>query len=267
MKVILSCTDHPLYSFFIPLAAYSWNKIGIQAICFVPEKQSPAMGLAIETTLMQVNDRTVFPTLDIAPDREVTYFQCARLFGSALVSNPNERIITSDIDMAVFGNSFQAHVDSGFMIFGPDLCPPSQFPICYIMARAEYWWTAFKIHNKYGRKMQPSECLAELLDDIQCENMRGNYWSKDQEHAFNMITRSGIPYATVNRARGNTQFATRRIDRDGWDPDPGAIDAHLLRPGHDADNFESIKALFHAMYPTDDLTWMVEYRGKFMSLI
>lgn len=268
MKVILSCTDNPLYSFFIPLAIYSWKKIGVDAICFVPGEPSERMELALATG-KTVSPETRYPFLNIEPDREVTYFQCSRLFGAALDLDDDEYLITSDIDMAVFGNVFNQGFKEGFVIYGPDLVPQGQFPICYIMAQARHWRKAFNINKERENWLLkgPSAYLGELLDHIQCDNMRGNYWAKDQEHAYDRINGSGIPLFRFNRSNGKNQFATQRLDRDGWIPNSGIIDAHLLRPGYLSENFGRIKDMFHAMYPEDDLTWMVEYHEKFLKLL
>lgn len=216
-------------------------------------------------------ERTQFPTLNIIPDREVTYFQCARLFGACLDMPDDEIVITSDIDMAVFGNQFTQPFPYGFEIYGSDLVPPNQFPICYIKAPVKYWRQAFNISTPGdGWEIStPFEYLEKMLGAIQCDNMRGNYWSRDQEHAFNKITESGIPLVNITRTNGHNQFAMRRMDRDGWDQGnpQEVIDAHLPRPGHDLKNFNKIKDLFHAVYPQDDLTWMVEYHEKYLSLL
>lgn len=269
MKVILSCTDNPVYDFFIPLAIHSWNKLGVDAICFIPGTHSQRMALALDTSIMKVNDRVIFPDINIPQEREVTYFQVARLFAAALDLPENEYLITSDIDMGVFGNVFQPNFDHGFVIYGADLCPPSQYPICYIMAQVNHWRKAFGIMKPpfFVAKKDYMECLDEMLGSIQCDNMRGNYWAKDQEEAFKKITGSGIPTFLFNRSNGRNQFATQRMDRDGWEMNTGIIDAHFPRPGYLPENFAKIKDLFHAMYPEDDLTWMVEYHEKYLKLL
>lgn len=274
MKAILSCTDNMIYSFFMPLAFYSWKKIGVDPICFCPETISKSMELAIETAdqVAGFPGAPAFPTLNIAPDREVTYFQCARLFGAALSLPDDEYLITSDIDMAVFGNVFKPSFETGFVIYGKDLVPPKQYPICYILAQAKHWRKAFEINTKKISTERwickhPKFHLEMMLGYIQCENMRGNYWAKDQEEAYNKIKASKIPTFLFNRSNGRNQFATQRMDRDGWELNTGIIDAHLPRPGFIPENFAKIKDLFHAMYPDDDLTWMVEYHEKFLKLI
>ena len=212
----------------------------------------------------------MYPTLNIQKDREVTYFQCARLFGAALDLPDDEYLITSDIDMAVFGNVFKPSFSEGFVIYGADLVPEGQYPICYIMGQVKYWRDAFNLIECDLRleEIKYDQYLEEMLGGIQCENMRGNYWAKDQEEAYKKITASGLPYFLFNRSNGKNQFATQRMDRDGWDPrNSQLIDAHLLRPGYSPENFSRIKELFHEQYPDDDFTWMVEYHEKYLSLL
>ena len=111
-------------------------------------------------------------------------------------------------------------------------------------------------------------CLDELLGDIECENMRGNYWSKDQQNLWENTC--DIAYL-IGRARPGTQFADNRVDRDdaNWRSylNDNLIDAHLWRPGYTDENFANIIELMTTMYPNDDFSWLVEYNEKYKALI
>jgi hypothetical protein len=203
-------------------------------------------------------------------NKQATYSQCARLYASASPSiSENEYLIISDVDMAVFNNPF-ANInlasDNDIDIFGADLVPQGQFPMCYIGAKSK---TFNRIFNPDNLTLQG--CLDKLLGDIECENMRGNYWGKDQETAYNEITKHADHAFLHNRARPGTQFADNRIDRDDffWADrlNTNIIDAHLWRPGYTEENFAKILTLIQYFYPTEDLGWMVEYRNEYVKLI
>lgn len=251
--VSLSCTDNPLYSFFIPLVTWSWKKIGYDSIVFIPVERSPQF----DTAMRYSPTTTRFVQLKVEPDREVTYFQCVRLYAAALSGlNEDDTIVTSDIDMAVFGNFFDQFTDGRFHVAGHDIAPPHQYPICYLAGPVKQWREIFHIREKDT----PATMLQKLLGQIQCENMRGNYWAKDQETAYNCIVASTIKPVFHERSQPHHPTASNRADRDGWEGfKPGMIDAHLPRPGHIGEKYDKIVALLKAAYPHADLSWMNTY--------
>ena len=258
MKVVLSCTSNSLYDFFLPIVVDSWRRIGVEAIVFITEKRDERFNLAMS----YCPDTTQWHELNIAEEREPTYFQCVRLFAACLDLDGDEILITSDIDMCVFSDFLKIRSGESIMIFGADLTPESQYPMCYASMTVDQWRRCMNIDGKaYQTK------LSEALDGIVCENMRGNHWSKDQEMLKNGIDNSGIRLFKMNRAFPNTQFATRRADRTGWVVGKDLVDAHLPRPGYADNSYKMIKDLMAGQYPTADFTWMDEYRNKYISLL
>lgn len=258
--VSLSCTDNNLYSFFLPIVTWSWKQLGYESIVFVPDKWSPQFRLALE----HCPESTRFVKLDIAEDREVTYFQCARLYASALdFIEDSDTIITSDVDMVVFSKYFEQFSDGKLHIAGHDICPPNQYPICYIGMPAKAWRTVFHIREKDT----PYTMLHKLLGQIQCENMRGNYWAKDQETAYNCISLFASTAIFHDRSYAHHPTASNRADRDGWmDYFDGMIDAHLPRPGHIEENWIKVRRLLLQAYPHLDTGPLDEYREQFCKL-
>jgi hypothetical protein len=258
VKAILSCTNNPLYDFFIPIAVHSWNKIGVECIVFIPE----ITGERFLTAQHYCSDSTTFHRLNIEADREPTYFQVVRLLACCLDLPEEETLITSDIDMAVFGEYLKTYIHNCIMIFGSDLTPESQYPMCYISTSVKNWRKIMDAENiTYTTK------LHNLLRHIEGPNIRGNHWSKDQELLKNGIDASGIEVIKMTRAYKDTQFATRRSDRDGWHPyQHDLIDSHLPRPGYTHDNFRKILELFQFQYPSDNFDWMIDYKNKYSQL-
>jgi len=256
MKAILSCTDDELYSFFLPITTWSWHKIGIRSVVFIPKKRSKQFELAMSHCPVG----TMWFEIDVAKDREPTYFQCARLFGGFLSLPKDEILIVGDADMAVFGNEFEKATSDKIHLWGTDLVPVGQVPMCYVAMSIENWRIVMDI-NEGDTYM---ECLEKLLGDIHVQNMRGNYWCKDQETIHDRVYDNNIPIVTYPRARGiDNKSALRREDRDGWGQGVDIIDAHLPRPGTETNNFYKILDLFVKKYGVVECEWMEKYWKEF----
>jgi hypothetical protein len=265
MKSIISTTYDHQYLFYLPITTWLWNKLGVDVICFMPKLEYIPESIALVTRVQidqRLNQKHYF--FSSPKNKEATYAQCSRLFAGGLTLPENEILITSDIDMAVFKKElYNDFNDSNFLIFGSDLVPEAQFPMCYIAAPKNKWESFFNNGKSY------QQCLDDLLGSIECENMRGNYWAKDQEHAFKIIGTANNSFK--KRARPGTQFASNRIDRDdAFFMDrlsPDIIDYHMHRPGYTDENFEKILAVIQYFYPNDDLSWMREYQQQYKSLL
>ncbi len=272
MKAIVSTNYDPKYIFFMPIVAWCWNKLGVEVMFIMPHNVSfPEKDehFLVYKTLREVCrlKTQVYSFRIPSKNHEVTYTQVSRLFAAADTLIPdNEILITSDIDMAVF--QIPPHDLNGvFSVFGADLVPPRQYPMCYVSATAAAWRKVFV----KGRTLQ--QCLDDALAAENCENMRGNLWSRDQELLHNGINLTeGILY--FNRAKEGTQFATKRVDRDNvfWYEDlvnggAGIVDAHLWRPGYTEENVQKIVALLHIIYPNEAFDWLWGYAAKFREII
>lgn len=112
--------------------------------------------------------------------------------------------------------------------------------------------------------------LDEDLGPLDSEHMRSDFWARDQELLHNAImgTHYYIPHP---RAYPNTQFASRRLDRDDgmWETmlKPDTIDCHLWRPGYEPENFSKIMRVLRYFYPQEDFSWLVNYRQQYDSIV
>lgn len=267
MKAVISTTIDDQYLFYLPITVWSWNKLGIGIICFTPH---PGLDFAGKITLVNkfiqnMDCEVLFYECPL--DKKATYAQCSRLFAAAINDIPeSEILITGDIDMAVFNSEYFSQANcNNIHVFGADLVPEKQFPMCYIAMPVKTWRDVMWISDYTGYQ----EKLDNLLGHIECDHFKGNMWCKDQESAYNHIVASGLTIAKHNRASPGTQFATRRADRDGWPENfaPDLIDAHLPRPGYTDENFTKILNLFQSMYPNENFNWMNEYRNEYIKLI
>lgn len=264
MKAIISTTYSDTYLYFLPITTWCWNRLNVDVICFIPfpEWEDTEKMLLISNTMGNNGMGFSGHYFSASEHKEATYAQCSRLYGACLDLPENEILITGDIDMAMF--KVPEYTSGAFNIFGSDLTPPKQFPICYLMATVKEWRSAFDLNGKSYQ-----ECLDGLLGSIEAESFRGNYWCKDQEEAYNKISK--VSRIEKVRAKEGTQFATKRVDRDDLHYmdrlDKDIIDAHLWRPGYTEENFPKILELLQYFYPEDDFNWLKKYTEEYIKLL
>jgi hypothetical protein len=271
MKAIISTTLDDKYLFFLPIVNWCWNQLGVEVICFRPFVDSRYGSNIFKKEYLALEYGEIFSGKNISPEfycpehKGATYSQVSRLYAAALNYFPHDEVlITSDIDMAVL--KVPPYVESDIApitIFGTDLVPTGQYPMCYASAKANDWKRIMKIGDKTFQ-----ECLDEQLAHEEMENMRGNLWCRDQELLFKHAYMDVYP---VPRARPGTQFASNRYDRDDSflldRLSPDTIDYHLPRPGYEENNFNQILTVLKYHYPNENFDWMVEYRNQYIQLL
>jgi hypothetical protein len=286
MKAIISSTYDNRYLYFIPICVWAWNKLGVDVICFMPFLKDGIYGYDPDKEKREKYS-LIIDTLDglgielqaapfLAPEhKEATYAQCSRLYAACLDLPEDEVLITGDVDMAVFSgiNWFinpiiegipKEVVDYSLGIYGCDLVPENQYPMCYARSSVKGWRNKMNINGRVYQK-----CLDDLLGEIECESFRGNYWGKDQEGLY--LSNRSHPTIEVTRARPNTQFANHRVDRDdeNWRAyvNDDLIDAHLWRDGYTDQNHANIMELMRMKFPNEDFTWLENYRTEYLKLL
>lgn len=270
MKAVISTTYDDSYLFFLPLVCWCWNKLGVDVICFLPaisDDVADDKQHLIVDVLNQMDMKWQFERFVCPEHKEATYAQCSRLYAACLGLPEYEMLITSDVDMALFTLPYFIESGSGttdhFTVWGGDLVPEKQYPICYISSSVKQWRNSFDMAGKTYQ-----QCLDDLLGHIEAEHFRGNYWGKDQEEAFNRINGNRID---IKRARPGTQFASRRYDRDDAflleRLHPDTIDYHMPRPGYEENNFNQILTVLKYHYPYDNFDWLIEYKDAYKKLL
>lgn len=293
MKAILSTTYEDKYLWFLPIVTWCWNKLGVEVICFLPylkdgidgyntdKEKREKYGLIIDTLDGLGVELQAAPFL--APEhKEATYAQCSRLYAACLDLPEDEILITSDVDMAVFNGLIKImneqnnddYLKNMMAVFGCDLVPDGQVPICYTWGTVEQWRKAFiYIYGKGSYDTEGIKTYQEYLDlllgELESEHFRGNYWSKDQEELFKIFSKT--PHAKIPRARPGTQWASKRYDRDDSfildRLNPDTIDFHMNRPGYEPQNFEIILKILQYHYPHDNFDWLVDYTEQYKKLL
>ena len=264
---VISTTYDSKYLWYLPLATCVWNKMGYNVICFVPGSGVDKMKYnLIEQVLGENGLMCDIYNFDCQENKAATYSQCSRLYAAALDLPEDDMLIVSDIDMFVFNPSYFHEPVKGLIdVYGADLVPPKQYPMCYGVGQVGTWRTLIG-------EGTVQEHLDKLLGDIECDNMRGNYWGKDQETLWNLLnTNDEVDYRLFNRAKPGTQFATNRLDRDDAyileRLSPDIVDYHANRPGYEPHNCQTIMAILNYYFPHEDLSWIESYNEKFKQLL
>lgn len=265
MTAIISTTYDSKYLYFLPIVTWCWNKLGVDVICFVPIEKTGSDYDKISLAMEYCNNYKLSVYQFEAPEhKEATYAQCSRLYGACLDLPEDEILITGDIDMAMF--KVPMYGGTGMGVVGLDLVPKGQIPICYIYGSVKEWRKRFEINNKTYQ-----QCLDDLLGDIESVSMRGDYWSKDQEEAYNKILGSNNHATLTPRSNGENQFAQLRYDRDDSfildRLNPDTIDFHMPRPGYEDKNFQIILTILQYHYPQEDFGWLVSYNEEYKKLL
>ena len=274
MKAIISTTYSDTYLYFLPIVTWCWNKLGVDVICFMPVPNVSDMSklLLISDTMGNKDMKFNGHYFSMPEHKQATAAQCSRLYGACLDLPEDEVLVTSDIDMGVINFPFAGEIVFGglikdrIIVFGGDLVPQGQVPMCYLIGSVKTWRSQFLLEGyTYQQK------LDELLGDIECENMRGNYWSKDQQEANRAIVESQFDNINVNRAKEGTQFASHRYDRDDKfildRLSPDTIDFHMPRPGYEDKNFEIILTILKYHYPDENFDWLISYNEEYKKLL
>lgn len=290
MTAIISTTYDDKYLYFLPIVTYCWNKLGVDVICFMPNPINKSdewksdyipKGTLIQNYL-PLAGRCEIIVFKCPEHKEATYAQCSRLYGACLDLPEDEVLITSDIDMAVFSGLIDVigrinsddYTKNMMTVLGKDLVPEGQMPVCYTWATVKDWRKAFiYIYGKGAYDTEGVKTYQQYLDlllgDIETENFRGNYWSKDQNELFNIFSKT--PHVESDRSNGQNQFAQNRVDRDdtNWRAyiNDDLIDAHLWRNGYEEQNFANILELLRMKFPNDDFQWLIDYTNAYKQLL
>lgn len=264
---VISTTYDPKYLWYLPITTWVWNKMGYKVVCFSPKADSiPSMFNLIMGVQSEIGLNQQHRFFEAPEHKQATYAQCSRLFSSALDIPEDETLVVSDIDMLVLNtNYFLPTADGIIDIYGADLVPPKQYPMCYLLGTVSTW-------RKLIGEGTVQQHLDKLLQHEQSITFRGDFWGRDQETAWKLINENDeVDYRLHNRAKPGTQFATQRLDRDDSfildRLSPDIFDYHMNRPGYEPQNFEKIMAILNYYFPHEDLSWVEEYNEKFKQLL
>lgn len=266
---VISTTRDDKYYWYLPLTVWAWNKIGYDVICFMPSETNyllSAKSALIDKTLSNNKAKLQIHTLFAEEHKQATYCQVSRLLACCLDLPEKEQLVVSDIDMLFLSKDYIQPAGWAIIdIYGADLVPPNQFPMCYLSGTVETWRLLFG-----GKTYQ--QWLDEIVGSIESDHFRGCQWSLDQDNAYRLIKNSEtVDYISHNRAREGTQFASKRYDRDDAfildRLNPDTIDFHMNRPGYEGANFEIILKILQYHYPYENFDWLISYNEQYKALL
>lgn len=263
---VISTTYDDKYFWYLPIVTWVWNKMGYNVICFMPSPPKNPDTFLYREYLKREGLSIRIEYFTCPSNKEATYSQCSRLYAAALDLPEDDVLVVSDIDMFVFNPSYFHEPPSGIIdVYGADLVPPKQYPMCYLVGQVKTW------RDLIG-KGSHQEKLDELLAHEQSITFRGDFWGRDQETAWKLInTNDKVDYRLFNRAKPGTQFATNRLDRDDSfileRLSPDIVDYHANRPGYEPHNFSVIMSILDYYFPHEDLSWIEEYNEKYKQLL
>ena len=167
MKAVISSTYDDKYLYFLPIVTWCWQKLGVDVICFYPKQLRTGEGVSeqnakkywlIFETCEKNNLSIEFHRFKCPEHKEATYAQCSRLYAACLDLPEDEVLVTGDVDMAVF--EIPPHYGN-ITIWGNDLVPHGQYPICYASGTVRYWRAYFDLIDKtycFNPQFPPAPC-------------------------------------------------------------------------------------------------------------
>jgi hypothetical protein len=235
MKYAIISTDaNPEYFSLVPLACYSWNKLGYRPVVLtigdVPE------------VIKSFCDADFMPLRQTPLVKDSTIAQLYRLFAcQSPMFGDNDIIVTSDSDMIIAKDIFNCN--DGFTNYGYDLTGKSELPICYNIATAAKW------RELMGEFHIPDAAYSEQWE---------TYWSTDQQLLTQRAHQYGMGRITfVDRGNQNKHgLPTGRWDRHDWAHIPESIiDVHMKR-----NDWEAQIEVAERLWPGEDHSFITKFR-------
>lgn len=275
---VLSSDTNSNYSFFLPLAARAWKKLGWNPLCFLVEarevwEKNPRAAFALSSTDPKDIAAFVLPEKGY---RVSTTAQLVRLLASSLPKlKKSDYLITSDIDMIPLDGAHFLRQDwsMDFNVLGADayadltkgLFPP-KFPMCYLGATVGAWRDVMGLSTEDIQE-EIRKALLGRLDSWDNDEMY--FSSKLYPHRFMSGKLEKVSPDHYRRGTCDLVIRTwasgrayKRIDREVWGfPGNGMIDCHCPRPGYK--NPEVLRKIFTTTFP-EDASWFDEYLSGYL---
>jgi hypothetical protein len=235
---ILSTDNNPDYYSLLPLACYSWWKIGYKPVIYTVGVPDYVRELLKE--YCAPHDLGVTDPLEGV--RNSTLAQLIRLFAAR--KDNDAVLITADADMVIARDIFTHDVSGGQIVsYGFDLTGRSELPICYVKATATKW------RELMGEFVVPEKSFSKRWED---------YWSVDQQLLTKRAHEYGMNRITfVDRGNKNKHgLPTGRWDRYDWSHIPDdIIDVHMKR-----NDWGAQIQVFQRLWPGEDYSFILKFK-------
>lgn len=242
-KVILSTDNNIEYLSLLPLAAYSWNKLGYMPVVLTVNV-SEANLRVLQQYCVGCDLRAVAPVEGV---KDSTVAQLSRLFQGY---DSDDILISSDADMVIARDIFLPTLSTDQIVsYGFDLTGKSELPICYIQSTARKW------KDLIGEYTVPQSAYS---------NDWNLFWSTDQQLLTQRACEYGMEKITfVDRLHNHPRgLPTGRWDRACWDVIPNeVIDVHMKR-----NDFDAQLQVFKHLWPNDDYSFLINFNNAIRSI-
>ena len=262
---MLACDLDSSYSFFLPLTAWLWKRVGYDAVCLLVGRErdwrADSAGEVALSVLGATGADTVFLG-DFPGHRSSTVAQLSRCFVGALRDEASRYYLTSDVDMWPLRADWFHRDDGPLQLFNAGAYHHTRYPLCYVGMPLMMW--------REVTGVQEGNLSAQLLATL--DEQLGRSVSSEQAWNFDEVWMgrqirgwSGYPDDCQMVYREHPRLPDR-IDRAAW-PErvsiEGMVDAHLLRPGW-GENWPRLRPLFRQLLPALD-SFVDRYHDSFAS--
>ena len=281
-KVILSCTMNDTYLFFLPIVSLVWQrKMGFCPLIFLVGTAEEWLGQPRYRYALEEASKMGAAIHFVPSDREFyedkTISQCVRLYAFLLSESEggfsaNTYMLLSDADMLLLNRGWINTRASQVDLFFANAYGGEKYPLNYVGMTVEVWKKVMclphgdlvkelmvELKNGLGRvahqyKQTESSTKAWYYDEnLFTARIRAWEGHPGQCH---MVNREGCP-------------PNDRIDRANWNftgSIEGKVDAHLVRPGYENDNWQKIHPVLHCILDDEEFGWACRFRDIYVRL-
>ena len=229
--VVLGTTNHQDYIQYYKYVVKAWNNLGWNTLTFHINPNNVTIKETPKNKVIEIQTNTYSETMAS---------QVSRLFGHHYIDNPDDMIMTSDIDMIPLSD-YWCPTSNKINCYGYDLTNYTQYPICYIATNKRLW-----------QQLIPEKNIEDLLNQYKCASSKNfnEYWYTDQLIITKRIKQYASITIEINRTFNCFGLAYGRIDRALWNAtyhnNDTKIDAHMPRP-YDEMSCKNLLTKYHGL--------------------
>jgi len=265
---VVNSTDlNPIYAYFMPIVNRIWSRYMEYcpvALLYGSEElwRSTKINSFLLDEIKTTSGNQIHFVKPVTGYRSSSVMQVARASVGALLMQPDDYMIISDVDMIPMSKSYFRQQDGTkkFHIFSADAYTditkgwePLKFPMCYLGASSQYWREIFGI-TTYDISFETAKSLegrADCWDNVEayvCGKIKA---SKYYKSGMQLMVRTWPCSRAYNR-----------LDRESWhfNGQAGLIDAHFFRPGYD--HLGELLAICK-VYFKNDVDFVQSYTDRF----
>ncbi len=271
-RVVIGSSSWRDYQFLTPFSALLWREvIGIEPMIFLTGDwgifQPKRHGTALHA-IHSLGFNYKFLDMEKPPYEESTMAQNIRQMAAGWYEGFDDEdwIMPSDADLWPIKKDFY-HQHGRFPItaYYANGDHYQTYPTCHVVMQKHTWRSMYQVDPK--RLIGPQ--IVASLDDWKAtyrqrwpwDDKNFAIWMSDQAMMTDKIKASGLAVQHIER---HGHPPVDRIDRGNWQAlTPSIVDAHLLRPADQPENWPRVRELFSQLLP-HRLAWADSYREEYI---